>query len=484
MKCPKCGAYIPEGNLYCGKCGTEISFVPEFEPEVENRINESLSGVADHLKEDIFHTKVLFDKDANPESSADYKRVLITGTMAVIIIAIAIVACFLVIHGVNSTKSYEERAQEYYVEGKLDKAIEALSKAVRESKDVTESENLMFKLYGYQMEADYREEAKDTLSELADTELYSEETAILATRELIKLYEEEKDYDSVVEIISSTNLQKIKTEYADYFPVKPEIIPEEGEYDSVIEVTISTDSEGDIYYTVNGSDPDETAIKYEDAVILEEVGDYVIKAVCINKYGLKSDIVTAIYNIDHIGPAAPEILEESGEYSQSTKIVAVCDADCSIYYTTDGSDPTTESTLYVTPITMPIGTSHFRFVTADAEGNLSEIIDRDYHLSYSTLVSVDQARSSIIQILVKLDILLDSTGKMRGEEGYYDYVYDKDIEIEGSGLYYVFVEKHVLNDGSSKDTGLLYAVNTHDGKVNRLGYDSSGKYTLITISNR
>ena len=73
---------------------------------------------------------------------------------------------------------------------------------------------------------------------------------------------------------------------------------------------------------------------------------------------------------------------------------------------------------------------------------------------------------------------------MRGEEGYYDYVYDKDIEIEGSGVYYVFVERHVFNDGTTKDTGLLYAVNTHDGKVNRLGYDSSGKYTLITISNR
>ena len=39
-------------------------------------------------------------------------------------------------------------------------------------------------------------------------------------------------------------------------------------------------------------------------------------------------------------------------------------------------------------------------------------------------------------------------------------------------------------DGTYEDTGLLYAVNTNDGSVHRLGYDSSGNYTLITISNR
>ncbi len=485
MKCPKCGAYIPEGNLYCGKCGTEISFVPEFEPEVENRINESLSGVADHLKEDIFHTKVIFDlKDDTQAIPRDYRRVVISSLTAVIIIAFAIIACFMVIKGIHSKKSYEEQAQEYYVEGNYDKAIEAMQKAIEHTDDIEQSSSLGFKLYGYQIEAGYRNEAIDTLTELSDAEVYTEDTAILATKELIKLYEEDKDYEAVVKLISSTNIEKIKAEYSDYIPSKPEILPEEGEYDSVIEVEIKAETEGDIYYTVNGSDPDETSIKYGDLLILDEVGDYVIKAVVINKFGLKSDVVTAIYNIEYIGPAQPEIMEDSGEYSQSTQIVAVCEAGCQIYYTTDGTDPTTESSLYISPITMPVGNSHYKFVAADAEGNLSEIVERDYHLSYTALVSVDQARASIIQVLVKLDILLDSAGKMRGEEGYYDYVYDKDIEIEGSGVYYVFIERHVFNDGTTKDTGLLYAVNTHDGKVNRLGYDSSGKYTLITISNR
>ena len=52
MKCPECGFEIPEGHMYCDKCGLEIKIVPEFEPEVENEINETLSGVADELNKE------------------------------------------------------------------------------------------------------------------------------------------------------------------------------------------------------------------------------------------------------------------------------------------------------------------------------------------------------------------------------------------------------------------------------------------------
>ena len=46
MKCHNCGADIPDGHLYCDKCGAEINIVPEFEPEVENEIDTTLSSIA------------------------------------------------------------------------------------------------------------------------------------------------------------------------------------------------------------------------------------------------------------------------------------------------------------------------------------------------------------------------------------------------------------------------------------------------------
>ena len=52
MKCPNCGKDVPEGHLYCEDCGAEIKIVPEFDPEVENRISETLSDMADSINPD------------------------------------------------------------------------------------------------------------------------------------------------------------------------------------------------------------------------------------------------------------------------------------------------------------------------------------------------------------------------------------------------------------------------------------------------
>ena len=51
MKCPKCNQELKEGQLYCEFCGEEIKIVPEFEPEIENRIEETLLNMADIINE-------------------------------------------------------------------------------------------------------------------------------------------------------------------------------------------------------------------------------------------------------------------------------------------------------------------------------------------------------------------------------------------------------------------------------------------------
>ena len=51
MKCPHCGAEIPEGYMLCEKCGTEIQIVPDFDTEVENSITETLTNIVEGLNE-------------------------------------------------------------------------------------------------------------------------------------------------------------------------------------------------------------------------------------------------------------------------------------------------------------------------------------------------------------------------------------------------------------------------------------------------
>lgn len=51
MKCLKCGSDIQEDLVYCPKCGEEIQYVPEFEPEIEQSIRKSMSGIAPEVNE-------------------------------------------------------------------------------------------------------------------------------------------------------------------------------------------------------------------------------------------------------------------------------------------------------------------------------------------------------------------------------------------------------------------------------------------------
>ena len=47
MQCPKCGEKLNKGRLYCENCGEEIRIVPDFEPEIESRIDMTMSEVAE-----------------------------------------------------------------------------------------------------------------------------------------------------------------------------------------------------------------------------------------------------------------------------------------------------------------------------------------------------------------------------------------------------------------------------------------------------
>ena len=53
MKCPKCGTELKDGHLYCEKCGEEIHIVPDYEPEIEYSMHETLSGIVEDVLEEV-----------------------------------------------------------------------------------------------------------------------------------------------------------------------------------------------------------------------------------------------------------------------------------------------------------------------------------------------------------------------------------------------------------------------------------------------
>ncbi|SFP44451.1 zinc-ribbon domain-containing protein [Butyrivibrio proteoclasticus] len=480
MICPNCGKEIPEGHMYCDDCGTEINFVPEFEPEVENKIKESLTGLANELTKD---EKKWIDRKRKVEAFllSLWKK---KGIILACILGIILVVClFVTFAGFNSKspKYYLRLAGNSKDSGKMDEAIEYL---IEGNNLFPEDSDIIFRLSDYYLEVGKNTEAVDALKLITHNSSFSDDKVLSAYEGIISIYRQEGAYQEITVLLTEDDTDITRSLKAKYIPSPPEMVPSAGTYEGAVNVEASGDADCRIYYTVNGDSPDSSSILYENAIVLDEDGEYNIKGVSVNKYGLYSETVEQNYIVEQGAPAAPEIMEPSGEYNQNTMIVAVAEAGSTIFYTIDGSDPTVESKQYISPITMPVGSSVFKFIAFNQNGDCSEIVERNYHLIYTRLVSTEQAVNSIVNTLVRLDILLDTSGKVRGQEGHNEYIYNSVIEIQGAGEYYVVMENHVSNDGTVTPTGLLYAVNTHDGTVNRLGYDSSGKYTLITISNR
>nr|WP_297704757.1 chitobiase/beta-hexosaminidase C-terminal domain-containing protein [uncultured Butyrivibrio sp.] len=483
MKCPNCGREIPEGHMYCDSCGKEINFVPDFEPEVENEINETLSGVADELNKEerlkeerkkAFKKKLLRIKKKLP---------LLLIPLGLVFVVLFIV-CMFTLFSDKSAYHYLRKAESYRNMGQMDEAISYL---IEGNENLSDNTEIIFRLSDYYLENGQTDEAVDTLRKIIDSGSFDKSIVTTAYESIISIYEQNEEYDKLSELLHTSDNETIAELKEKYVPEAPSMAVSGGEYEDSVVVDIisqNEDKDSQIYYTVNDGEPDENSIAYSGQIVLDTEGEYVIKAVCINKYGSSSKVVTEKYVVVKGVTSPPEIMEPSGEYNQNTMIVAVADAGCTIFYTTDGSDPTINSKQYVSPITMPVGTSHYKFIAIDKDGEESEIVERDYHLVFTRLVSTEQAVNNVVSTLVRLDYLLDNTGKVRGLDGHNEYIYNSVIEIAGAGEYYVIIENYVAYDGSVSPTGLLYAVNTHDGAVNRLGYDSSGKYTLITISNR
>ncbi|MBV8675454.1 MAG: chitobiase/beta-hexosaminidase C-terminal domain-containing protein [Acidobacteriaceae bacterium] len=107
-----------------------------------------------------------------------------------------------------------------------------------------------------------------------------------------------------------------------------------------------------IYYTLNGSTPTTSSTLYTAPVLFKSSGTFTLKAIAALSASVNSPVTTAVYTIDPV-LARPTFSVASGTYA-SPQTVAISDVSihATIYYTTDGSTPTTSSPVYTGPVTV------------------------------------------------------------------------------------------------------------------------------------
>ncbi len=133
----------------------------------------------------------------------------------------------------------------------------------------------------------------------------------------------------------------------------PVFTPGGGTYTTAQSVKITDATPGaSIYYTTNGSTPTTASTKYTGPITVSVTET--LKAIAIATGYTQSTVASATYTIRPT-VATPVFSPAAGTYT-STQSVRITDATsgATIYYTTNGSTPTTASTKYAGPITVRV----------------------------------------------------------------------------------------------------------------------------------
>ena len=107
MICPKCGTEIQDGYLYCSKCGEEINMVPDFEVELEEGIEQTISEVAEIIADSVVETAEedkISVRDSARKDKDKFKKYIGPG----LLVGVAVILGLLFVFGIYRLVAYFE----------------------------------------------------------------------------------------------------------------------------------------------------------------------------------------------------------------------------------------------------------------------------------------------------------------------------------------------------------------------------------------
>jgi hypothetical protein len=131
----------------------------------------------------------------------------------------------------------------------------------------------------------------------------------------------------------------------------PTFSPAGGSYSSAQSVTIGTTTpSATIYYTTNGLTPTTSSAVYAGSITVSSTET--VQAIAVASGYSTSVVASASYTIS-LPAAAPTLSPAGGTYTSAQSVtIGTTTPSATIYYTTNGSTPTTSSAVYLGPVTV------------------------------------------------------------------------------------------------------------------------------------
>jgi hypothetical protein len=152
--------------------------------------------------------------------------------------------------------------------------------------------------------------------------------------------------------------------------------PAGGSYNTPQLVTLAADEPATIYYTLDGSQPDTSSSVYAGSP-LDVSSDTTLKFFGVDTAGNLGLVQTETYTFDTTPPtvtASPA----GGSYTSVQSVeLSSSESGTTIYYTTNGEEPTESSSVYTSPIELSTDTV-LKFFGKDAAGNSGSVGTETY----------------------------------------------------------------------------------------------------------
>ena len=164
-----------------------------------------------------------------------------------------------------------------------------------------------------------------------------------------------------------------------------EFRPAPGEYTNTIVVTFIAPENTRIHYTLDGSEPSASSKIFTQPLTIQD--DTVIRYFTVQADGLSSSVQEAFYRIRLQKPVEGELrtiaTPPAGLYTKRVRVTLSTKEGATIYYTIDGSDPSTGSDTYRTPMVLTVDTV-LKFFAMDTDGSRESVREESYRFQLAS----------------------------------------------------------------------------------------------------
>lgn len=435
MKCAKCGTELPPSAQTCSRCGEAVSRefnYKNMEKELLHTVweEETINGISggsilyqqekpQAIKKMEKQKGMRTIKDQNTyddmdEMDDEYEEEpgKHPGKLAVSLLASAAVFAGLAffLHNFSTDYEYEKTEAEYQnclaMMAKEDYpgAMDSVGLLLKEESDSLAY--LALKNTICEKSGDSKQQM-ETLKQIIrlDADNYQ------AYEKLLELYLAKEDQEGIEKLAADAPNSAIASMLGEYLVDTPYLVLTPGVYDASQTLEITSENGNSIYYTLDGSSPQEYGALYSAPISLEQDYIYSVRAVCKNERGAYGDEASGDYQIGInavnrvTGPGTmsgaengsglentagsgtegvtveqPQVYPQSGTYTSQQRITIDVPIGYQAYYSWSLGDALTSQngTLYTGGITMPEGNSVLSVIVTDGNGNSSAVKQVSY----------------------------------------------------------------------------------------------------------